>query len=346
MTRINRIRFAVAGASICSIGIVSGCGAPDLSAMHPHVQKRAAAVLVVGTPNFMPTTPLTSTVSDNPVVLETVKTSNASFLAKAGEVLSNSEVTTCVVAVDDAGPLATDISQLTQKYANVHFDILSNRSAAGVSGANVAEVYLDANSTDFAIGWLVGVWANNLVKVQQLTQQPAIGYSVKGVSTNAQKAFFAGLYTVDPAAQVVPMTPVNGPNAVPPIYPTVSAVVVGGTVSQSVAQTIGANAPFLFDLTGGTVSAPAPSIVPGHLAPSQVTNRIAQMSTGTWQAGDQPVVDTTGVAINPQLMPPSVVSAWNSLSRSLAQAPTTWQSDYAKLPTSTQILLKSEFGVV
>ncbi|GMA61495.1 hypothetical protein [Alicyclobacillus fastidiosus] len=256
MTRKNRIRFVAAGASICSIGIVSGCGAPDLSAMQPHVQKQAAAVLVVGNPNFMPTTPLTNTVPDNPMVLETVETTSTSFLEKANEVLKNSEVTTCVVAVDDAGPLATDISQLTQKYANVHFDILSNRAATGVGGSNVAMVYLDENATDFAIGWLAGVWANNLVKTQQLTLQPAIGYSVKGVSVNAQKAFFAGLYTVDPAAQVVPMVPVNGPNAVPLIYPTVSAVVVGGTVPQSVAQSIGANAPFLFDLTGGRFPRP------------------------------------------------------------------------------------------
>ncbi|EPZ46204.1 hypothetical protein [Alicyclobacillus acidoterrestris] len=361
MTRLNRTKCTAGAVAVALTGLVSGCGAPDLSAMRPTVQKQAAAVMVVGKPDFMPTTPVSAS-GDEPLMMETVQSSTGSFLNQANTLLQHQDVTNCVIAVDDAGALDSDISQLAQKYAHVHFDILTNQAPSDISASNVAIVSQDANAVDFAIGWLVGVWASNLVKTQQLSLQPAVGYAVSGVSASRQKAFFAGLYTANPAAQIVNMTGSNNSasnntsnssagnsttttSTAPTQYPVVSGVVVGGNLAQPVAESIAQNAPIVFDLTGASTTLPNLSVYPGHLAPSRATDLIDQISGGHWQAGSTSVIDSTSVTLNTQLMPPPVVDAWQTLAQTLEQAPNTWQTDYAKLPDATRNLLQSQFGL-
>ncbi|WP_206915700.1 hypothetical protein [Alicyclobacillus suci] len=359
MTRLNRTKCTAGAVTVALTGLISGCGAPDLSAMRPTVQKQAAAVMVVGKPDFMPTTPVSAS-ADEPLMMETVQSSTGSFLNQANTLLQHQDVTNCVIAVDDAGALDSDISQLAQKYAHVHFDILTNQAPSDMFASNVAIVSQDANAVDFAIGWLVGVWASNLVKTQQLSLQPAVGYAVSGVSASRQKAFFAGLYTANPAAQIVNMTGSNNSasntgnssggnrtttSTASTSYPVVSGVVVGGNLAHSVAESIAQNAPIVFDLTGTSTTLPNLSVYPGHLASSRAANLIDQISSGHWQAGSTSVIDSTSITLNTQLMPPPVVDAWQTLAQTLEQAPNTWQTDYAKLPDATRNLLQSQFGL-
>ncbi|WAH35346.1 hypothetical protein [Alicyclobacillus dauci] len=330
--------------SLCVLSLsllMAGCGAPDLGAMRPHEQKQAAAVVVVDHPSFLSSSSLQSIVDTQTSVVQTVRSSANSFDQVIDHVLQNKDVTFCLVAANDTTALASDISQIAQKYSSVHFEILSTQAGAAIQGANVSTISQDENATAFSVGFVAGTWATNQAGPGAYAVQPTFGYLPNSLPTSVQQAFFAGLYTADPGAHIVPMTPLNGA-ALPPLYPTVSSVIVGSTPTQPMQQFLQTQGYQIFSLSPSLTQL-KPVAMPGHIDVTHFTDALSQFSTGHWQNGNETVFDPTSLTL--QSLPSSVVNAWSPMERASQQTPNLWKSDYQNLPQATRQSIRSQFGI-
>lgn len=346
-----RFRNQVASGAVivfCS-AVLIGCGAPDLSAMKPRVDKQVAAVIYVDTPDFEAAQAGT-TVSSGATVSETIHTTTQSFRTQLATTLQTRHLSLCVIAVNDATPYASDISQYAQKYTNVRFDVVSDVPVSGLQGPNISTLSGNPDATAYGIGYLAGM--NLMTFVPQASSgqgqavvQPQLGYVPSSAPVDEQKAFFAGLFTADPLAQVVSMVPVNGPTAVPPIYPSVNSFVYGNPALQAAnVASMTSQTPVFFTF-GAAFKGPQFALAPGHIAGTHVEDALVQFSTGHWRSGDEEVVDASSIQINTKRAPSTVTTNWATLQPSLAQSPTMWQTDFANLPKATKQMLMKQFGL-
>ncbi|MFD1674642.1 hypothetical protein [Alicyclobacillus fodiniaquatilis] len=326
--------------------MVSGCGAPDLAAMKPHVTKSAGAVILVDNPNFVAPKDLQSNQGKQLTSVETIQATTASFASNVTSALKNRHVSLCLIAADNANPLTAEIQKLASAHPNVHFEVVSNQTLTSLQSSEIGSIVQDEDAVAFAIGSLAGTWATTEVQALQLTKQPIFGYVQGNVSKDAQKAFFAGLFTEDPNADIEPMTPLNGTTAnVTPIYPTVTAIAAAGQLNASLLQTVQETAPVIFDVDDAS-DVPNAAVKPGHLGSSHLQNVLSEFATGQWQARAESVVDQNSVLLDTGQLPSQVMSAWHTLQPSLAQAPAQWQAAFQNLPAATRQMLQTKFGIV
>lgn len=332
---------------LMSLSLV-GCGAPDLSAMRPRVAKPAAAVVYVNHPKFENSSLASSAGGTGKTVLETIHLNGQSFATQMTDILAHDQLSLCVIAVDDANPYASDISQYARKYANIRFDVVSNVPVAGLQGSNISTLSGNPDATAYGIGYLTGVDLSSTSSSSTpgtTAVPPSLVFVPSSAPVDQQKAFFAGLYTADPTAQVVPMTSGSLTSTVQSVYSTVGSAVFGGLPpNASSVNAIKSPSLSLFSIAP-SVNGPQFALSPGHIASTNITNQVLQFSQGHWQSGDETVVDPSSIHMNAQLLPKAVTTRWTTLQPSLAQTPTKWKTDFAHLPKATKGMLLNQFGL-
>ncbi|WP_281758670.1 type 1 periplasmic-binding domain-containing protein [Alicyclobacillus hesperidum] len=333
------------GSLLCFSFALAGCGAPDLSAMQPQVQKSAAIVVDVDNPPFGANA--TTVAEGGSLSTEVLHATAGDMLTQVDQILANQGVNGVVIAVHSANSILQSVSQLARQHPNVRFVVVSDWPATLPQLANLSALAMDPDTIAYAIGYLVGVNMNALVAKSTSTYgyagQPKIGYLPSSAPSDEQKAFFAGLYQSDPAANVIPLVSLNGPGF-PILYPTVSVAVVGNQPSAAQLAAISAQTATVYSfaqsLTGTT-----PAIGPGHLASSRVRDALAQLQAKSWSSGQQSVVDLSSVSLNTAVVPASVVLAWAKFEVDAEQTASSWQAQFAALPPTTRAQLANEFGL-
>lgn len=351
MTAISR--FVTGFCLLAASTVVSACGAPDLTTLKPQVQKTATLVLVVGKPDFVANSTINQATAAQPVIVKTETSTSQSLQNNLNRALQNSDVTSCVIAADDANPLISDMMQIASKYPHVDFEVLSNQQLSRLDAPNIATVSQNQDAIAYAIGWMAGTWATNQMGASRTALQPVFGYAASGLSNDEQKAFFAGLYTSDAAAKVKSVTPPAPPSTGSAVYgivggnskiPRVQAMILGGQSGSAIKTMLQAQSPIIFalnDITSGL----KPAVMPGHMDNSHISNVLSQITKGQWQAGAETVIDASSVVVNSHQLGSQAAGVWQSLQWSLAKSPALWKTDYQKLPQATRKMLQSQFGL-
>lgn len=329
-------------AGTLSLAVSTACGSPDLAAMKPTSAKPATLVVLVNQPTFVKSAQFVLPSNSSTSTFDTLSTTSKSLVQLTKKELSMGDVTSCMVVGDNLQPNLSDMNQLIKAYPKTHFQLVSGQ-AVSENIPNVSTVEQNAEAIAYSIGWLVGTWAS-ATTTQPLVPQPTIGFVPGQLSMNAQKAFFAGLYTIDSAAVVVPMTPTAGVVGSTNTYPSVGAVVLGGQPSTSLTQVITGNSLPVFSLVPNLTSIHA-AIRPGSFDSSEIISLFQTLLTGHWQAGDEQVIGTSSVFVDTTQMPSSVTTTWSALESSVSNQPNLWQSNFKQLPQNTLQTLRSEFGI-
>jgi hypothetical protein len=333
------------GSLLCLTFALAGCGAPDLSAMQPQVQKSAAIVVDVDNPPFGPNT--AAVAGSGTLSTEVVHTTAAQMLVQVDHILANQGVNGVVIAVHAASSIVQSVAELAHNHPDVRFVVVSDWPTVWPQLTNLSTLAMDPDTIAYAVGYLIGIDINDLVAKSTSTYgyavQPKIGYLPSSAPSDEQKAFFAGLYQSDPAANVIPLVSLNGPG-LPILYPTVSAAVVGTQPSPAQLAAISAQTGTVYSFADSFTGA-SPVIGPGHLASSRVRDALAQLQSKSWRAGQQSVLDLSSVSLNTAVVPASVVVAWGKFEVVAEQSASSWQAQFAALPNATRAQLASEFGL-
>ncbi|WP_067617044.1 hypothetical protein [Alicyclobacillus acidiphilus] len=344
---------------ILALGFAAGCGAPDLAAMRPQVSKSSAAIFYVDHPSMESGTGLNHD-EEGRMVYKTIDVSTGDFETQIASALTNDDLNFVVVVVDNAAPYSTFLSQLAQKYADIHFEVLSDQPGTFPSLQNLRTVSANPDLVAYGIGYLVGTYLSWLATKATVSStygmvvQPTLGYVKSTAPKDQQEAFFAGLYTADASAQVVPLASSSGTSASQG-YPgsstafgyvnalPLSGVVYSSALSKSTIAALASQTNTFFSF-GDEFSGLPCLIRPGHLSPTEVSDAISAAERGQWQPGNEEKIDFSSIALQTSALPPSVSEMWGSLQTTLSTSTTDWRQKFEQLPTQTRSMLSTQFG--
>lgn len=321
----------------------AGCGAPDLAAMRPTVNKPAVLVEIVGAPPFAPSA--SELGAAGATAVEVVHTSLSAWQSEAQSELSRRRLTGVMLVCDDANPLASGVNEMASANPSVHFLVVSDRAASPSSLANVAEMAQDPVGVAYSIGVLCGDWMTSLgsgsASGAVYTGVPSLVYVPGGASVAEQKAFFVGLYQADANATVVA---VPQPSAQPlsSYGYAVELGAIGGNAAPGQLQTLHALTPNWACF--GTTSASGCAVSPGHLADSEVLRAFQMLlSPASWKPGEHLVLDLTSVALDDKQVPASVVTSWAALQVRAESEAAGADATFASLAPSVRANLQNAF---
>lgn len=348
MTR--RSKACTAFGAAAAVTLLAGCGAPDLSAMHPQVKKSSAVIFYVNQPNIEYSASGLNNDDEGTMVYKTIQSSASGFQAQLASTLAHDSVSVIVIVVDNAVPYAAYVSQMANQYSNVRFDVISDTPGNFTASSNLHTVSSDPDLVAYAIGYLVGTYLSapssqsTVNSTYGVPMQPILGYLPGTAPKDEQEAFFAGLYTSDAIANVVALVPASGSTASAPVYPTVNAVVMNSTPSQPTIAALSPQTSTFFSF-GGPVTGVASLIGEGHLASSNVDKAISEIETGQWQSGSEKKIDLSSITLKSSALPSSVSKMWGSLQPTLFSSSLHWQQRFQSLPKSTRTFLSTQFGL-
>ncbi|SIS89536.1 hypothetical protein SAMN05421799_106116 [Alicyclobacillus vulcanalis] len=320
---------------------LAGCGAPDLAAMRPTVQKSAVLVEVVGAPPFAPSASQLGTAGATSV--EVVHVALGEWQSVAAHALAKGQLTGVMVVCDDANAVASGLNQLAADHPDVRFLVVSNWPASQITSGNVEDVAQDPVAVAYSIGALCGDWIASSTSTSGAVYSgvPSIVYAPRGATVAEQKAFFTGLYQANPNVRVVAL-PQPAAQSLSSYGYAVDLGVVGGSPAAGELSALRSAAPAWAAF--GTSPIAGFAISPGHLSSSEAVQAFqALVSPDAWHSGEHLVLDLSSVAFDDKQVPATVIAAWAKLEVNAIAAAAQSNAAFASLPPSVRSDLANAF---
>ncbi|MCL6632736.1 MAG: hypothetical protein K6T63_08895 [Alicyclobacillus herbarius] len=319
--------------AILALFMASGCGAPDLSSMHPSVAKKAALVFLVG--NNLPhwsTRQVDDLQTSTGLVLKTQTVSNTRQVLSQVRGLVNRQLASLplLVVVADGPPDAQFISFLRQ-HNELRVEWLS-RQTAHVQLQNLRQVVENPQLAAYATGWLAGSAAMEVA-------QPVgtVGWFVNGNQQPAPEmshAVLAGLYNSDTVARVEPLS-LAGLRKLPKV------VIVWGAVPSGLRQLAAASGAWLVtppstDASTDTVSLALPPV-------SALASDLKLYAKNRWHGGIHEVNTAPQIEVKLPALPANLQTNLERIQTTLASQPgfpdKQWQTIAADVKQKWQVSL-------
>ncbi|WP_328702035.1 hypothetical protein [Alicyclobacillus fructus] len=336
-------QWGIAMATCAAAAGVAGCGAPDLAALRPTVDKPAVLVEILGSPPFAPSASELATAGATSVDVMHVPTS--AWRSKAEAVLSKGHLTGVMLVCDDASAVASGVDELASANPSVRFAVVSDDPAPLSTSDNVAEIAQDPVGIAYSIGALCGEWMTAVTSASTNASvyggAPTLVYVPRGANATEQKAFFAGLYQANAEVRVMALPEAGSQNLASYGY-AVELGAIGGSAPPAEMQMLRGVAPNW--VCFGSAGASGCAIAPGHLAQSEVLRAFRWLvSSSSWQPGEHLVLDLSSIALDDKQVPASVLTAWAGLQvRAEAQSQQA-NALFAALPDTVRSYLENTF---
>ncbi|GMA48916.1 hypothetical protein GCM10025857_02730 [Alicyclobacillus contaminans] len=291
---------------------VVGCGAPDLSAMKPTVQKSSAEVLVVGNPPGWTADAVQTLESASGLNVQVKFCTSGQLEQEVAQAIRSTGVGLVMVASADLPDNA--FATMVQQHPQVMFEWLStagNRQLGNL--ANFRQRVPDEAITGYGTGWLAGT----LESAGWTTSAPVVGWlsGPSGVPASAEQATLGGLYAAAPNVQLqavnasAPSQSASGP--VPPI------VITNHVLSAAEASTLSAARAVLLSL----VPQPGVSGISTQPAMPDVQAAVEDLlafANHTWKPGVVSATPDQLLQVSTGVLSPQVQSSWQGMASSLA----------------------------
>ncbi|MCL6594115.1 MAG: hypothetical protein K6T31_09080 [Alicyclobacillus sp.] len=190
-------RLAAAGLTLGAVGLVTGCGAPDLASMRPTVNKTAVAVLLVNQPAaWSPAALQASLPATGKLVVQVDGVSGRQAVATANADVKHPAVH-WLMWVED-GSLPSELMQWAQVHPQVQVLFVGAECTQPLP-ANVHALVPDPLAEAYALGWLAGAQA-------VAAHSAFIGWLASAApDPDTTQAALAGLYSAAPQIQLLPV---------------------------------------------------------------------------------------------------------------------------------------------
>lgn len=329
---------------IVVISLVGGCGSPDLTSLRPMTSKLATLVLLVDHPSFLKADQLKLANSATTETFDISDVSSTALLQTVKRDLGDQDISSCMVIGDNLQPDMMKLAELSKMFAKVHFEAVSGLPISSIGMPNFKTIEPNVPAAMYAIGWLIGTFETSLSS-QVAGTQPTIGFMPSELSVDDERAFFAGLYAIDPAADVVPVS-LNGSVIAASAHASrkLGSIVLGANPKPGLRAAIRALKVPVFTLYDDHSSL-RPAIQLGSFDTSEIKSLFQQFATGHWQAHDEQVIGMSSVSIDTHQMPTDVTSTWSSIEPIVFTQPDLWQTIFERLPQHTVRMLQSKFGI-
>ncbi|MCL6637384.1 MAG: hypothetical protein K6T26_05500 [Alicyclobacillus sp.] len=328
-------RLQTAAAALIAVGVVTGCGAPDLASLRPTVTKTAVAVLLVNQPaEWSPAAVQASLPATGNLVVKVDGVSDRQAVATANADVKQPEVHWLMWVQDS--PLPGELVSWAQDHPQKQVLFVGPASTQPVPD-NLHALVPDPEAEAYVLGWLAGAQA-------VAAQSAVVGWLGNASPDPATtQAALAGLYSAAPQLQLQPVS--GGMAAVAggtPLWPHVCLAARPLTPAEQ--QTAAAAGVIVVALSAGADN-PASSARPGLPSPQGLTDvwQGMQSPAGTGAADAlRRTAGRTAVVTASDRFDPAVLSQLANIQSALREGTLQPAQQWAQMPA----VLRQAWAVV